>query len=127
MSEAKHKAALCKALRAGLPVGDGKVIRHEDAFTGGIPDISISFHRRTLWIEVKLDRPGRRSKVTELQLKALRELCGFLLTFEEHQNGTITARMLDSFGLPYWSTQPYTTKTRLYQDVATRLLREVGV
>ena len=83
MKESDCKSALCKVLRAALPPADSRVYRHEDAWTGGIPDISITFMGKTLWVEVKLDRPGRRGKVTELQRASLKALGGLLLTFEE--------------------------------------------
>jgi len=92
MNEATCKAALVKILRASLPPGEGRVFRHEDMFTGGVPDISISYLGRTVWCEVKLDRHGRRSKVTELQRASLKALQGFLLTFEEFRDGTFGAR-----------------------------------
>lgn len=125
MSEATHKAALVKVLRAGLPQGVGRVYRHEDQFTGGIPDISISFKGRTLWVEVKLDRPGRKSKTTELQWKALRELGGHLLVFTEHRSGSLQATIYDALGGSVWS-ETCLTKSMLYKLVAQRLLFEVG-
>lgn len=36
---------------------------------------------------MKLDRPGRRGKVTELQRASLKALGGLLLTFEEEKVG----------------------------------------
>lgn len=89
MRESDCKAALCKILRAALPWG--RVFRHEDSFTGGIPDISINSEGRTLWVEVKLDRPGRRGKLTALQGASLHALCGILLTYQVDKAGLLGA------------------------------------
>jgi hypothetical protein len=100
------------------------VFRHEDAFTGGIPDISISFRGRTVWVEVKLDRPGRRSKMTELQSVVLSSLQGVQLIFEEHKNGTLGARMDHAV---QWRGIPSRVKAVVYRDVAYQLLQGVGL
>jgi len=51
VNEATLKSALVHLGRQTLP---GHVLlRHEDKMTAGIPDISVTGHGRTLWIEVK--------------------------------------------------------------------------
>jgi hypothetical protein len=125
MSEATHKAALCKVLRFGLPPGIGRVFRHEDAFTGGIPDISISGYGRTKWIEVKLDKPGRRGKVTELQRASIRALDGYFLVFEEHKDGTTSAQLRTDPRCGQGTSEifgPFKRKSELYAAVAAALL-----
>jgi hypothetical protein len=127
MSEATHKAALCKVLRSAMKNG-GRVYRHEDQFTGGIPDISISFEGRTAWVEVKLDRPGRKSKVSALQLAALRDLHGYLLTFIERK-GDLTAVVQSSSDIQYaLSGVVYMgrKKSYIYNELAGFFLRKVG-
>lgn len=120
MRESDCKAALVKILRGSLPAADSRVYRHEDAWTGGIPDISITFMGKTLWVEVKLDRPGRRGKVTELQRASLRALKGLLLVFEESKMGfgarveTPTSETLMFFGPGI--------KADVYREVAAYLL-----
>ena len=123
MKESDCKAALVKVLRGNLPAQDSRVYRHEDSWTGGIPDFSISFAGRTLWVEVKYDRPGRRGKVTELQRASLKALGGLLLTFEE-EHGGLGARIetADGEALIRFSSE---VKASVYRQVATFLLGRV--
>lgn len=86
MNEAYLKKRLKDALREAMP---GAVIyRHEDKFSGGIPDLSVTWSGVTSWIEVKYEKNGRPSRPTELQRLALRALSGagaptFLLTYRD--------------------------------------------
>ena len=121
MNESDCKAALCKVLRASLPPAESRVYRHEDAWTGGIPDISITANGHTLWVEVKLDRPGRRGKVTELQRASLVALGGYLLTF---MSGDHAARLEDALGNPCGRFYGRTKKD-LYESVAISLIGRV--
>ena len=125
MNEATCKAALCKELRARLDPARSRVYRHEDQFTAGIPDISITANERTVWVEVKLNRPGRRGKVTELQRAALLALGGLLLTFEEGKDGTFSARLETPLALggPVFESRK---KSVVYREVAGWLLGRVA-
>jgi hypothetical protein len=123
MKESDCKAALCKVLRGQLPPADSRVYRLEDAWTGGIPDIAISFAGRTLWVEVKLDRPGRRGKVTELQRASLKALCGFLLTFED-ETSSLAARIETADGTALIRFRS-SVKADVYRQVATFLLGRI--
>ena len=76
VNEATCKAAVAKILRAEIVPRGGVVYRHEDQFTGGIPDLSANLDGRTVWAEFKLDRPGKRSLLTVLQKDALTRLQG---------------------------------------------------
>lgn len=71
-TEAKFKGELVKLIRIELPTF--VVIRHEDHFTHGIPDISVTGNKKTLWIEIKFANPNFKSKgiqeVTMLRLSA---------------------------------------------------------
>ena len=70
MTEAKPKADLVKLLRATYP--SAVVIRHEDRWTSGIPDISFTLDQHTTWIEVKLADPDFESKgIQELTMLRL--------------------------------------------------------
>jgi hypothetical protein len=61
--ESDYKATLMRELRARLT---GCVaLRHEDRFTSGIPDISVTLHGRTSWWE---------AKVTPVVSKSIQEL-----------------------------------------------------
>lgn len=51
--------------------------RHEDKITGGIPDISVSLNRRTVWLETK----DQELKTTGLQYENLKRLKGFYIIF----------------------------------------------
>jgi hypothetical protein len=94
MNEATVKRSLVRVLRERVDARGGVVYRHEDIFTGGIPDVSVSLNGGTVWAEVKLDRPGRRSKVTALQRDALRRLRGYLLVYRVGPKGTLCVSVL---------------------------------
>lgn len=53
MTETQFCRKLTHALRERLGPGH-VVLKHADGYTAGIPDISITWGRDTLWIEVKL-------------------------------------------------------------------------
>lgn len=63
-SESKLKHELCNLLKQALP--GSVVFRHEDQFTAGIPDISVTWGGITVWIEVKLAKPSIKGR--EIQL-----------------------------------------------------------
>lgn len=56
MTEASVRSALVKKLRA---YKDWTVLRHEDHYTSGIPDISVTGNNITSWWECKLRRQGQ--------------------------------------------------------------------
>ena len=72
MNEATLKRALVKAMRTTMP--GAVVFRHEDRFTAGIPDISVTWAGITTWWEVKYSPIGRNSTVTKLQGYTLEQL-----------------------------------------------------
>lgn len=55
MTETKLKAILTRKLRKDL--SGAVVLRHEDQYSSGIPDISITWKGSTTWLEVKLAKP----------------------------------------------------------------------
>jgi hypothetical protein len=57
-------------IKKGLPTS--VALRHEDRFTSGIPDISVSLNGKTSWWEVKVADPSCRSK--EIQKHLCRRL-----------------------------------------------------
>lgn len=85
MTEAALKGQLVGALR--LHLRGAVVLRHEDKNTAGIPDISVTYRGRTVWLEVKYANPrvsGRGlQKVTCLRL-AEQGVCWFLV-YEERK------------------------------------------
>lgn len=60
--EKEPKADLVKHLKKYLPLA--VVFRHEDHFTSGIPDISVSWKGHTWWIEVK-EFPGKKGRAIQ--------------------------------------------------------------
>lgn len=65
------------ALRLALSELPGaEVIKHADAATGGIPDLSVTYNGRTSWLEVKLLRRGQtlESELEPRQLATCRRL-----------------------------------------------------
>lgn len=95
MNEATCKSAVTKILRAELTPLGGAVYRHEDTFTGGIPDLSASLNARTVWAEFKLDRPGKRSKLTALQQDALTRLWGLEVHYTIQKDGSLSVVVSD--------------------------------
>lgn len=83
MRESEWTLKLVKVLRAALP--NSVVLKHNDAITGGIPDLSItSFeggpYARTTWIEVKmLGAPSVMFK--PLQMEMLRRMGGWYVVW----------------------------------------------
>lgn len=53
------------------------ILRHEDHFTAGVPDTSISFDGRTLWLEIKFGRLRTR----DIQRETLRRLKGYFVRY----------------------------------------------
>ena len=71
LDEAVLKGQLMEEFRTQLP-SNFVCIRHEDKFTHGIPDISITGYGRTLWLEVKYFNPDLISKgIQELTMRRL--------------------------------------------------------
>lgn len=68
MTESTLKTHLATALRAGLQ--NAVVFRHEDMFQAGIPDISVTWHRCTTWLEVKYAHPRIGGKKLQ-QMRAM--------------------------------------------------------
>jgi hypothetical protein len=95
MNEATCKAALCRLLRESVVPRGGIVYRHEDTFTGGIPDISVNLDARTVWAEVKFDKPGRKGKLTALQEAALTSLHGLEVHYALDKERVLSCRVTD--------------------------------
>ena len=65
MNEAYLKKRLKEALKKALP--GCVVVRHEDKFSAGVPDMSVTWAGVTSWVEVKYQRTGRKVPPTALQ------------------------------------------------------------
>jgi hypothetical protein len=87
VNEGTLKRALVKAIRAAMP--GAVVYRHEDTFSAGIPDISVTWQGITSWWEVKYEPLGRTSKPTALQVHELDRLAKHtvagLITYRERK------------------------------------------
>jgi len=99
VKETQARAKLVKALRETLPEGT-VVLRHEDIRTAGIPDISVSFGDRTVWIEVKAEP----FKLKGIQHETLRRLHGVYVIAEKA--GWVIAVPRMGGGFLYQSSTP---------------------
>lgn len=79
MTEADLKRQLRKALEARMP--GSLVLRVEDKFTAGIPDIAVTWQGLTGWVEVKYDRPRSPARITDGQVLTLKRLRGLLVEY----------------------------------------------
>lgn len=100
MDESYLKRAVCQKLKENM---QGAVIfRHEDKFTGGLPDIAVTWDDHTCWVEVKYDRPKSRAKVTGQQKLTLSRLMrhgrSLLLTYEESKDHSKWTRIQSGNG-----------------------------
>lgn len=76
MTEGQFNAKLVKELRQRL--GPGAVVfKHADAYTAGIPDISVTLNDRTLWLECKLTT--NKKWFEPLQMAMLQKLRGYYI------------------------------------------------
>ena len=83
MTESTLKADLVKKARAILK--GWEILRHEDRFTHGIPDITFTGLKRTSWWEAKYATPGFKVKgIQELKTRrlALAGLAFFVVYWE---------------------------------------------
>lgn len=70
ISEATLKSELAKLARVVL--APWIIFRHEDKFTHGVPDFSITGNRRTSWLEAKFANPKFETKgIQELTMLRL--------------------------------------------------------
>jgi hypothetical protein len=121
VNEANLKARLRVAIRFALP--RAVVYRHEDKFTGGIPDFSVTMNRQSLWIEVKYDRVGRKSKTTLIQQDALARLDGLLVRYQDQKSGAKTTILESCHGVVLES---YTGKNYNHGAVARYIAEQWG-
>jgi len=96
VNEATLKGALCRKLRADPDLAGCEVIRHEEQYASGVPDISVTHQRRTVWAEVKLNRPRRIARVTPLQQQYLRSLDALLIVYAVDEAGEWSTEVIRS-------------------------------
>jgi hypothetical protein len=86
MIETRFTSKLTKVLRDKL--GPAYIVwKHADGYTGGIPDISISHGRHTLWIEAKLSI--NRKIFEPLQMGYLKKLEGYYLIWNSKEHSGV--------------------------------------
>lgn len=75
MTESTLKAALVPVLKVVMP--GAVVFRHEDKHTAGVPDISVTWRKRTTWLEVKYINPKFIGKEVQLVTAMLLDREGY--------------------------------------------------
>jgi len=84
------------------------VLRHEDLFTAGIPDISITYHGITMWLEVKYKRFNKQMKMRLVQKLTCQNLAdnGFclILIYEDTYEGPVT-HLVEPKNVETWQTK----------------------
>ena len=86
MTEKELKDQVVRYLRATIPMA--VVLRLEDKNTAGIPDIIITYHGHTVWVEVKYANPyvrGRGLQKLTCRRLATQGICWYLIY--EERNG----------------------------------------
>jgi hypothetical protein len=86
MDETYLKGRLVKQMRSAFP--DAVIFRHEDYFTAGIPDISMTWLHNTLWIEIKHAKPSIKGK--KIQAYTCDKLNGIYVVYREVQGMQFT-------------------------------------
>ncbi len=90
MKEGEVNRRLVKALRKELP--GAVVFKHADQITAGVPDISVTWRRRTAWVEVKVIRQGKTFQSRGLQDMMMHRLSlaghAFYVVYYEKTNVT---------------------------------------
>lgn len=77
MIESKLTKALLKEIRARMPYA--VVFKHTEQVTSGVPDISVTYRGRTMWVEVKRVLRGFRD--TGLQALTMKQLAAVGLAY----------------------------------------------
>lgn len=108
MLEGAFCRKLKRALEAALP--DAVVLRHVDAFTGGIPDLSVSRGARTLWIEIK----RHKEKTTKLQTHTLKRFKSGAITLWFSREGNEVFYQQGMVLTDWMSIASFTVNIRLW-------------
>jgi len=130
MNEAQLKTALMQYLRGALK--RYVIIRHEDRFTHGIPDISATGEGVTSWIEVKHANPRFKTKgIQELTMLRLSRagLAFFVVYWEQdkHQKTFIVDPAHIGNPMVTWSNQVDGFSHQFVQSYLEELHHRYGV
>ena len=93
MKESNVQSDLVKHFRSYFP--GAVVLVHADRYTAGIPDMSVTFHGHTLWLEIKHVTPDKLLNTTDIQRQTCIDLsihgdCFFVIYEEYVLHGEIT-------------------------------------
>ena len=81
LNESKIKISLVKTLRSEMSWV--VVLRHEDQYSVGIPDMSASTTTQTVWLEIKVvEREKHAFKKRALQHEILKRLGGYYVVYD---------------------------------------------
>lgn len=101
--EKEPKAELVRYLKKYLPLA--VVFRHEDHFTSGIPDISVTWKGRTWWIEVK-EFPGKKGRAIQNATAVLLKKQGFSCFYVIYHRKENRTYIVDPEKYDFWDAQP---------------------
>lgn len=104
MTERELKAKLVRKIRQQLR--GAVVFRHEDLWTAGIPDISITWRGKTIWLEVKVVRKDGKLKMRAVQKLTCQNLadngnCAIVI-YEDHKIFGPKTHFLNSQYIDNW-------------------------
>ena len=93
MKESTLQHDLAQHLRANFP--GAVVLVHADRYTAGIPDMSVTYHGFTLWLEIKHVTPDKLLNTTDIQRQTCIDLaahgdCLYVIYEEYILHGDIT-------------------------------------
>lgn len=81
-TEKAFLAKLLPDLRKRLEPKGAVIFKHNDFYTSGVPDFTITIDGRTTWWEAKL-APNTPTKLQAYYLKALGS-AGYVITYDDH-------------------------------------------
>ena len=98
MTEASLKSDLVRILRHELR--GSVVLRHEDKLTSGIPDISVTWRRMTVWLEAKFLNPSFYSKgIQTLTLKRLASAGHCFYVLYQKEGAEFTTNIIEPYSI----------------------------
>lgn len=133
MTESQNTQELLKQIKAYVPPGI-LVLKHCDRFTAGVPDLSISSGRTTLWVECKMlrgnaDLEPRLFVDSQVQLEYACRVRGWYYVYQSKLHkfalweAEAVRRVLNS-GTAYPALQGMSTGHTITAQYLTRILKE---
>lgn len=85
MNEARVVQRLIKSLKQQLP--GAVVYKHNDAVTAGMPDVSVTYKRRVLWLEVKYEKlKSDKRQITQCKRLGRQDACFYFVGYYGRKN-----------------------------------------